>query len=87
MAAGVEFDSPKRQSTFWKADARSADVPHAALAATGFVYVTRTLGTSLRRDVMEFAGYGLVAITALVAILWILRMMSRAKRKDETAGR
>ena len=36
---------------------------------------------------MEFAGYGLVAITALVAILWILRMMSRAKRKDETAGR
>jgi hypothetical protein len=31
---------------------------------------------------MEFAGYGLVAITALIAILWMLRMVSRAKRKD-----
>jgi hypothetical protein len=34
---------------------------------------------------MEFAGYGLVAITALVAMLWILRMMR--KRKEESSGR
>jgi hypothetical protein len=31
---------------------------------------------------MEFAGYGLLAITALVTILWMLRMVSRSKRKD-----
>lgn len=36
---------------------------------------------------MEIAGYGLLAITALVSLLWILRMISRSKRTDVSNGR